>query len=366
MLRRMEGATTRSELSRSIVPDEQRAQPQSGVWGTLLHLAAGAADAMSSCFGRTLRVNARVYKLNRMIAEGGFSYVWAATDTVTGDQVAVKQILCQSAEQRAAVRHEVDVHLALSPHPNIARLVDYSFERLGDDGSERAHLVLPLWRSGSVQDFILPRLPRGPFYTEREALRVFLGVCRGVRAFHAHEPPWAHRDLCPRNIMIGDATEPVLIDFGSATVARVEIHSRADALALQDIAAVNSSMPYRAPELWDPQADMTVSEKTDVWSLGCILFCMAFGYSPFESARGADGRLYICEPSHLRVLGRPEFPVGHNMSKDFCELIVLMLAQDPHKRPDIHELIVQAARLFEGGGRRGVTQPVAPKETRAE
>ena len=238
-----------SDLSRAIV-DEQPGQ--GSLWQAVSALQLYASSLVDSCFGKRVRVNTRELKLTRQIAEGGFSYVWAATDVRSGEVFAVKQVLCQTAEQRAAMRHEIDVHLGLS-HPNVARLIDYAFQRISDDGTERASLVLPLWPRGSLQDAILTRLPRGPFFKEAEALGLFAGLVQGVQAsgvgrrnncgspttllpkqaFHSHEPPWCHRDICPRNVMINEGGDAVLIDFGSTALARVPLPTRAEALALQ-------------------------------------------------------------------------------------------------------------------------------------
>jgi serine/threonine kinase 16 len=79
-----------------------------------------------------------------------------------------------------------------------------------------------------------------------------------------------------------------------------------------------------------------------VWSLGATLFCLAFGYSPFECARTDDGKLRVAECSHVRVLGPVLFPVGHNYSHAFCDLILWMLNKDMDARPSIDDV---AARL---------------------
>ena len=60
------------------------------------------------------------------------------------------------------------------------------------------------------------------------------------------------------------------------------ISSRSEALLLQDEAAQFCTVSYRAPELFDVASQAVIDARTDVWSLGCLLYCIAFGYSPFE------------------------------------------------------------------------------------
>lgn len=67
------------------------------------------------------------------------------------------------------------------------------------------------------------------------------------------------------NVMIDDNGEPILMDFGSTIRARIPIRSRQQALMQQDLAAEQSTMPYRAPELFDVKTDTVLDEKVDIW-----------------------------------------------------------------------------------------------------
>jgi len=80
----------------------------------------------------------------------------------------------------------------------------------------------------------------------------------------------------------GGHGEPLLTDFGSVRLADVSITSRTDSLRVADEAAQFCTVSYRAPELFDPPKGSTLDTRTDVWGLGCLLFCMWFGYSPYE------------------------------------------------------------------------------------
>ncbi|KAL8755265.1 MAG: hypothetical protein Q9199_003782, partial [Rusavskia elegans] len=94
---------------------------------------------------------------------------------------------------------------------------------------------------------------------------------------------YAHRDVKPGNIMISDSgTSPILMDLGSLAPSPLHITSRALALQTQDLAAEHSTLPYRAPELFDTKTGTVIDTKTDIWSFGCTLFACLVGKSPFE------------------------------------------------------------------------------------
>src|SRR5579862_5576808 len=107
-----------------------------------------------------------------------------------------------------------------------------------------------------------------------------------------------------------DGITPVLMDFGSLTRARQPITSRSAAILAQDTAAEQSTMPYRAPELFDVKTGSTLTEKVDVWSLGCTLFALLYGYSPFEPPTESS---LVGDSIALAVTqGQFKFPPGTN------------------------------------------------------
>ena len=117
------------------------------------------------------------------------------------------------------------------------------------------------------------------------------------------------------------------------------------ALEVQAGAAQMCSMPYRAPELFEPTTGGVISSKTDVWSLGCVLYAMAFGYSPFEcSFRG--GEAFVSDCSYLKVITPVAFPTPCRSSSRFCSLVRWLLQHDPDLRPAVPELVV----FLEGWG----------------
>ncbi|KAF8150874.1 other/NAK protein kinase [Crassisporium funariophilum] len=157
--------------------------------------------------------------------------------------------------------------------------------------------------------------------------------------------PYAHRDLKPGNIMIADdGKTPILMDFGSTMKARVPIENRSQALLQQDIAAEQSTMAYRAPELFDVKTGQTIDEKVDIWSLGCTLFALAYSHSPFENTQTTEqgGSIAMAVMS-----AQYTHPASSAYSQGVRELIDAMMKVDPRERPDINEVIRLTDRVLQ-------------------
>lgn len=143
--------------------------------------------------------------------------------------------------------------------------------------------------------------------------------------------------------MIADDGEtPILMDFGSACPARIHIESRQQALSQQDLAAEQCTMPYRAPELFDVKTGITLDEKVDIWSLGCTLYAMAYGQSPFEVNLDQGGSVA------LAVLNNQyKFPTDNdNYSQQVKDFIQWMLTANPANRPNIHQVLQKLDELL--------------------
>jgi serine/threonine kinase 16 len=92
-----------------------------------------------------------------------------------------------------------------------------------------------------------------------------------------------------------DGRTPILMDFGSLAPSPTPITSRSFAIAVQDTAAEHSTMPYRAPELFDVKTGSVIDTKVDIWSLGCTMYACLVGKSPFEARSDeTGGSLSMC------------------------------------------------------------------------
>ncbi|CAK7203668.1 Serine/threonine-protein kinase env7 [Sporothrix eucalyptigena] len=179
---------------------------------------------------------------------------------------------------------------------------------------------------------------------------------------------YAHRDIKPGNVMIADdGTTPILMDLGSIADSPLAITSRSLAIATQDVAAEHSTMPYRAPELFDVKTGGVVDTKVDIWSMGATLFACLVGKSPFEMRSDeTGGSLAICVlsgdwrfpdegPGGKKQPPKPKrtgtgmsasgaaastAPVDElTISEPVREVVRRCLRVEPAERPDIDELI---------------------------
>eukprot|EP00324_Dicrateria_rotunda_P009388 CAMPEP_0206178672 /NCGR_PEP_ID=MMETSP1474-20131121/64975_1 /ASSEMBLY_ACC=CAM_ASM_001110 /TAXON_ID=97495 /ORGANISM="Imantonia sp., Strain RCC918" /LENGTH=123 /DNA_ID=CAMNT_0053591337 /DNA_START=565 /DNA_END=932 /DNA_ORIENTATION=- len=83
------------------------------------------------------------------------------------------------------------------------------------------------------------------------------------------------------------------MDFGSTANARPSVETYSDCVALQELAESTCSALYRAPELYDVNSHTLVDERSDIWSVGCILYFMMYGISPFEYAYKEGGSIKL-------------------------------------------------------------------------
>lgn len=222
-------------------------------------------------------------------------------------------------------------------------------------GATEVYLLMPLFSGGSLQDKFERTATSGSSIPEAEAAKLFLAICQGVKEFHTGTSvAWAHRDLKPANVLLAGGSDPVLMDFGSAAPAKVTAKTRAEAVALQDIASQYCTAPYRAPELWNVETGSTVDERVDVWSLGCIAYGLAFLEGPFDRVEMQGGSFGMAISSATSVPVPVEKAPG-KVSPAWVEVIDMCLNPDPAARPSVTDVIarVQAIVDVAGGGRGG-------------
>jgi serine/threonine protein kinase/Tfp pilus assembly protein PilF len=215
------------------------------------------------------------YRLVAKIGEGGMGVVWRALDTTLDREVAIKLLpdeLSQDAERLARLESEAKAVAALN-HPNIVTL--HSIE----EAEGRRFLTLELVEGRPLSELIPSR-----GLALAEFARIAHGVVEALSA--AHRRGITHRDVKPRNIMVGEGCVKVL-DFGLAQSPKAP----QPALEASDLATrtrtpdrLMGTVAYMAPECLE---GLPADARSDLFSLGVVLYEMATGRRPFQGASAA-------------------------------------------------------------------------------
>eukprot|EP01113_Clastostelium_recurvatum_P035222 TRINITY_DN4884_c0_g1_i4.p1 TRINITY_DN4884_c0_g1~~TRINITY_DN4884_c0_g1_i4.p1 ORF type:complete len:640 (-),score=108.32 TRINITY_DN4884_c0_g1_i4:15-1934(-) len=291
---------------------------------------------------QTWEVEGRRYTSKKLLAEGGFGFVYLVRDSDTGQPFALKRINVQGRDRLKAVRNEIAVMQGLVHSRHIVRLIGHRVSSASQQETE-VLLVLELCSGGSLLDRMNSTIadsnssvytpPARPL-TEDEILRILHSVCLGVSDMHSHSPPIAHRDIKVENVLLHESGVWKLCDFGSSTTTcYTPTNERERSIANDDI-SINTTLTYRAPEMVDLYLAQTINEKVDIWALGCLVYKAAFLADPF-----ADGSLAILNCRY----NIPEF---HKFSPEFMALIKFMLEPDPTARPDIYQVLEKLSGML--------------------
>ena len=257
------------------------------------------------------------YQLIRKLGEGGMGQVWLAEQTAPiHRQVALKLIKVGRYDDSVLQRFYAERQsLAIMDHPSIAKVFD----------------------AGATPDgqpyFVMEYVPGQPIthYCDRKRLRIrerlelFIKVCEGVQ--HAHQKAVMHRDLKPANILVVEVDGkpvPRIIDFGLAKAASPQLDGET---LFTQVGAWVGTPGYTSPEQADPSV-VDVDTRTDVYSLGAVLYVLLSGFLPIEMKDWRKQRF----DEFLRRLReedppRPSTKIG--MEKDSSKAIAEVRGSEP-------------------------------------
>ncbi|QDV24681.1 serine/threonine protein kinase [Aureliella helgolandensis] len=214
------------------------------------------------------------FRLMEQIGEGGFGLVFVAQqETPVKRRVALKIIKPGSGSKEVIARFELERQaLAMMDHPNIARVFD-----AGITADARPYFVMELVRGVPITDYC------DNYQLSVEArIRLFEDICSAVQ--HAHQKGVIHRDLKPSNVMVtlhDDKAVVKVIDFGVAKAIDEELTEKT--IYTRFYSMIGTPL-YMSPE----QAQMSgldVDTRSDIYSLGVMLYEMLVGTTPFERER---------------------------------------------------------------------------------
>src|SRR6266851_5379216 len=231
-----------------------------------LEISASAGEKPGDRIGR--------YKLLQQIGEGGCGVVYMAEqEAPVRRRVALKIIKLGMDTKSVIARFEAERQaLALMGHPNIAKVFD-----AGATESGRPYFVMELVRGVKITQYCDQHS-----LTTDDRLKLFIQVCQAVQ--HAHQRGIIHRDIKPSNILVTQSLEgvatPMVIDFG---VAKATTDQRlTDKTVFTAFEMLVGTPAYMSPE----QAELSsvdVDTRTDIYSLGVLLYELLTSSTPFET-----------------------------------------------------------------------------------
>ncbi|HEX3346134.1 MAG TPA: serine/threonine-protein kinase, partial [Polyangiaceae bacterium] len=287
------------------------------------------------------------FRVEDLIGEGGMGRVYRAEDTSLQREVALKLLPAGFTTDKARRRRflrEARTAAGLM-HPNIATVFE------AGEAEGRVFLAMELVRGRLVRDMLrdgaLP-VPRA------------VAVARDIAAAlaEAHRARIVHRDLKPENVMITAGDTVKLLDFG---VARrwddAPPSSRPSGPALTDEGMLLGTPEYMSPEQTRGQP---VDGRSDVFSLGVVLYEMLTGTSPFRRATRIDTFAAI-----VRDAPEPLRPLAPGVPEAVAELVDACLRKPPGDRPTdgaaVHRVLVEAVEsmALPGNRRRLAPRPAS-------
>ena len=212
------------------------------------------------------------YKLLQQIGEGGFGVVFMAEQQQpVRRRVALKVIKLGMDTREVVARFEAERQaLAMMDHPNIAKVLDG-----GSTDTGRPYFVMELVRGSTITEYADKHK-----LSTRNRAALAMQVCRAVQ--HAHGKGIIHRDLKPSNVLVtvaDDKPVPKVIDFGIAKATQSKLTDRTLFTAHRQLIGTPQ---YMSPEQADSDG-VDVDTRTDVYSLGVLLYELLVGVTPFDA-----------------------------------------------------------------------------------
>ncbi len=245
------------------------------------------------------------YKILEKIGEGGMGVVYKAEDTKLKRTVALKFLpkeFTKDSQSKERFMLEAQAAAALD-HPHICTVYEIN------EAEEQTFISMAYIKGQSLKE----KIESGPFKIE-EALNIAIQVAEGLQ--DAHERGIVHRDIKPGNIMLTDKGQAKITDFGLA-----KLEWGAD---LTKTATVMGTVAYMSPE---QASGEKVDLRTDIWSLGCVLYEMLTGERPFKSTHD-QATLY----SILKEKSVPMSNIRMDIPKKLEKIVENCLEKDKRKR----------------------------------
>ncbi|MEK6283160.1 MAG: protein kinase [Acidobacteriota bacterium] len=289
------------------------------------------------------------YQIIKKLGAGGMGEVYLAEDIQLGRHVALKLLPTEVAFNEGSMRRfsqEARAASALN-HPNI--LTVYEFGEV-----DSIHFIATEFIDGLT---LRQRMEREPI-SVGDALDVAVQVTAALTA--AHGADIVHRDIKPENIMMRADGYIKVLDFGLAKLTeRRAIQADAPTLIMTDAGVVMGTARYMSPE---QARGLSVDARTDIWSLGVVLYEMVTGRAPFEGNTTTDTIVSILEREPLPLAQfSPEIPTG--LQRIVTKALAKKQAERYQTAQDLSSDLKRLKRASEAGGSSEPTQATSVVRT---
>ncbi|HLF95264.1 MAG TPA: serine/threonine-protein kinase [Planctomycetota bacterium] len=282
-----------------------KAKPKPAVPADLVHLLSG-------------------YEIVERIGQGGMGTVYKARDTIMGRWVAVKLLAPFLADDKEYIKRffQEARNLQKLHHPNIVAAFDAGI------AGEHKFFIMEYVNGPSVEQVMHSK----GVLSEHNALEITRQVAQALD--YAWTNTIIHRDIKPQNVMLSDGKTVKLCDLGLSKDVTSDF-------SLTMTGSVNCSPPYASPE--QAQGLKGIDVRSDVYSLGVMLFQMCCGELPFKG--GSPGQFLIAH-----VTEKPPNPLSRNprLSPQTGKLILRLLEKEPERRPMPGELAKVLTKFLNG------------------
>jgi tetratricopeptide (TPR) repeat protein len=266
----------------------------------------------------------------RRLGAGGQGVVYEALQTSTGRRVAIKILRTGPyGTARGSGRFEREVRiLSRLRHPNIVPVHDAG--TIGD----QPYLIMGFVEGKAIDEVVWPEHGSIP-----ETLRLFAQVCDAVQVAHLNGV--THRDIKPSNILVDSAGVPFVVDFGLAKLVAEEGESE----GVTQLGDFIGTPIWASPEQTETQPDR-VDVRTDVYSLGLLLYRLLTGAMPYDTG-GTQSQVF---EAIRHASPRSPRLVRSDIDKDVETMVLKCLAKEPVRRYQTAGELVRDIRSYLAGG----------------
>lgn len=263
------------------------------------------------------------YELRSQLGHGGMAEVWKAYDTQLQRYVAIKMLHGNlQADPNFVSRFQQEAQVIASlRHPNIVQIHDFQVSQPPESSIPTPYMVMDYIEDGTLAHYIASTSARGKIPSPTEIVNLFTSISLAID--YAHSKGMIHRDIKPANILLdkhntthNSMGEPILTDFGLAKL----LGATAGAIT----AAQPGTPLYTSPEQAKGYAG---NERSDLYSLGVILYEIVTGVPPF---RGDSPAAVLAQ--HVNVTPTSPVLINPNIPPALTMVIMTALSKDPNAR----------------------------------